>query len=639
MSSHRRKWGQFALTALLALAIVAPQFAAGLVAPASVAAAPAASDPYRFAETGHYVSGRFRDYYETRGGLYVFGLPITRAYWEVSTDGKKYLTQYFERARFEYHPENQAPYDVLLTLMGNEITNARRTESPFVRVANPNTPGGAYFNETGHTIGGLFLQFWTQYGGLQNFGFPLSEPFTERNAADGKDYVVQYFERERMELHPEQTDPRYQVLLGLLGTERANRVGIPAVVRAPEQVAPAGTAVPGGATANFPARHIEYGFNTYLIGNSAGAEHNKATLGKVSEAGFGWVRLQLIWRDVEPAKGQYHFDGLDYQIDQAYGAGANILLSVLKSPDWADPVAVSRGRAGSLPEDQAAFAALMRTVADRYIGKVQAYEIWNEQNLAGEVGGNVEVAPYVATLKSGYTAVKASDKSAAVLFGGLTPTGVKKPEVAIDDTEYLRQFYAYNGGEGKQYYDILAAHPGSAANAPETKFPDQPGDGKCPPIYANLEGTCWNTSPDFYFRRIEDQRAVMEQNGESAKQIWLTEFGWDACADFGASAPGYEYCQLTSSQRQGEYIVRAFGIAKNSWPWMGVMILWNLNYATIPNIAPGDEKYAWSVLGPNFVQPPRLRGDQGDAEVNAAAANQRDAACGQAIIAGPHAAH
>jgi len=601
--SKRLKYGKSVLAALLVAIVLLPLVATTTPIP-TVAAAPAATDPYRFAETGHYVSGRFREYYEARGGLYVFGLPLTRAYWESSTDGRKYLTQYFERARFEYHPENSQPYDVLLTLMGNEITNTRKSEAPFQKVPNPNIQGDAYFAETGHTISGLFLQFWVQYGGLQNFGFPLSEPFTERNETDGKTYTVQYFERERMELHPEQADPKYKVLLGLLGTERAARVGIAAVVRAPEVSPPTGTRIPGGQQLNFPARHIEYGFNTFLIGNSGGIEYNNSTLGKVREAGFGWVRIQLIWRDIEPTKGAYNFAPLDQQIDQAYGAGVNILVSVLKSPDWADPIAVSRGRAGSLPEDQEAFGNLMSLVADRYIGKVQAYEIWNEQNLAGEVGGHVEIAPYVATLKTGYQAVKKNDKSAAVLFGGLTPTGVKDLSVALDDAEYLRQFYAYNGGEGKQYYDILAAHPGSASNAPETKLPENPGDGKCPPIYANLEGTCWNTSPDFYFRRIEDQRAVMEQNGEGVKQIWLSEFGWDACADFGASAPGYEYCQLTNSQRQADYIVRAFKIGKDQWPWMGVMFLWNLNYATIPGIAPSDEKYAWSVLGPGFANRP-----------------------------------
>jgi len=248
----------------------------------------------------------------------------------------------------------------------------------------------------------------------------------------------------------------------------------------------------------------------------------------------------------------------------------------------------------------------MRRVSGRYAGKVQAYEIWNEQNLAAEVGGNVRVAPYLAVLKNGYQGVKKNDPTAWVLFGGLTPTAVNTANVALDDVEYLRQFYALNNGEGRQYYDALAAHPGSASNAPDTRFPN--GTGQCPPAaterYGSANGTCWNSSPDFYFRRIEEQRAVMEQNGESAKTIWLTEFGWDSCTG-GAPAPaGYEYCQVITREQQAAYIVRAFEIGKNEWPWMGVMFLWNLNYAAAPGIPAGDEKYGWSILGPGFTNFP-----------------------------------
>ena len=104
------------------------------------------------------------------------------------------------------------------------------------------------------------------------------------------------------------------------------------------------------------------------------------------------------------------------------------------------------------------------------------------------------------------------------------------------------------------------------------------------------------------FRRVERIRALMEKYGVY-KQVWLTEFGWDACQ--GLPAPnGYEYCALTGEQQQAANIVRAFQIGRDSWPWMGVMILWNLNYQSIPGIAPGDEKYAWAVLRPDFSSRP-----------------------------------
>jgi endonuclease YncB( thermonuclease family) len=87
-----------------------------------------------FAETGHTLCGAFLSYFRAHGldlgqpgiaeaeSLALFGLPISEATDEVSaTDGKTYLTQHFERARMELHPENSPPFDVLLGLLGNEI--------------------------------------------------------------------------------------------------------------------------------------------------------------------------------------------------------------------------------------------------------------------------------------------------------------------------------------------------------------------------------------------------------------------------------------------------------------------------------------------------------------------------------------
>lgn len=68
-----------------------------------------------FPETGKCSNGLFYDYWLANGGLAQQGLPLTNEFDEPSpTNGKIYRVQYFERARFEYHPENAAPYNVLL---------------------------------------------------------------------------------------------------------------------------------------------------------------------------------------------------------------------------------------------------------------------------------------------------------------------------------------------------------------------------------------------------------------------------------------------------------------------------------------------------------------------------------------------
>jgi hypothetical protein len=64
-----------------------------------------------FAETKHSLSGKFLSYWLKRGGLRVFGFPISEPFEEASpVDGVTRMTQYFERARFELHPEELASF-------------------------------------------------------------------------------------------------------------------------------------------------------------------------------------------------------------------------------------------------------------------------------------------------------------------------------------------------------------------------------------------------------------------------------------------------------------------------------------------------------------------------------------------------
>jgi hypothetical protein len=98
----------------------------------------------------------------------------------------------------------------------------------------------------------------------------------------------------------------------------------------------------------------------------------------------------------------------------------------------------------------------------------------------------------------------------------------------------------------------------------------------------------------FYFRRIEDQRAVMEKHGEGQKQVWLTEFGW--CSD--QREGGYVECINNSLQDQANYIVRAYQKAETDYPFMGVMFLWNLNFSTFQEWYTGPSHFA--ILNPDW---------------------------------------
>ena len=164
-----------------------------------------------FAATGFCVRGRFLDYWQANGGLARNGFPLGDERIEILEDGQPYTVQYFERVRLEYHPENAPPYDVLLGQFGRRVARGvAYREEPIA--------GQRFFPETGHNLGGRFLDYWEANGGLAQFGLPISGEIGAELAYQ-QIFMVQYFERARFEYHPENADPQYQILLGQFGRQ------------------------------------------------------------------------------------------------------------------------------------------------------------------------------------------------------------------------------------------------------------------------------------------------------------------------------------------------------------------------------------------------------------------------------------
>ncbi|HEY0068922.1 MAG TPA: erythromycin esterase family protein [Chloroflexia bacterium] len=211
-----------ALTSLICLMLSIPP------SPAVLYATPARAivtqqDSHTFPETGKTVKGRFLQYWQQNGGLAQQGYPISEEMQERSdTDGKTYTVQYFERAVFELHPENQMPYDVLLSLLGTfEYKRKYSDEDAPGQLASTENP--LLFPETGQALGGKFRVYWETHGGLAQQGYPISNELREVSPLDGKTYTVQYFERAVFELHPENAGSEHEVLLSQLGKFQYDR--------------------------------------------------------------------------------------------------------------------------------------------------------------------------------------------------------------------------------------------------------------------------------------------------------------------------------------------------------------------------------------------------------------------------------
>jgi hypothetical protein len=171
-----------------------------------------AQDERCFPETGHCISGVIRSYWEQNGGLSVFGYPISRLSVQTVEDWSGPV-QWFERDRLEDHSADGQ--GVLAGRLGARLLEKQgRPWQSFEKVDG--APAGCrYFPETGHSMCEPFLSYWNNNGGLERFGYPITEPMEE--TIGNWTGTVQYCERRRMEHHPENQGTQYEVLLGLLG--------------------------------------------------------------------------------------------------------------------------------------------------------------------------------------------------------------------------------------------------------------------------------------------------------------------------------------------------------------------------------------------------------------------------------------
>ncbi len=296
--------------------------------------------------------------------------------------------------------------------------------------------------------------------------------------------------------------------------------------------------------------------------------------------GFGWTKAQMSWKDVEPNPGDYRWGAWDQLIGAYHAEGIKILITIVKAPNWARPNNTNFSFDGP-PADPATYASFVGQFSGRYCGKVQAIEIWNEQNLHFMWGGEpLDAARYMSLLRSAYLAIKSACPSISVVSGAPEPTGALPPW-AMDDVAYLELMYQAGL---RNYSDAIGAHPWGYNNPPYAQIG-----------YTDPTEPSFKSHRSFFFREtLEAYRRVMVSFADANKRIWPTAFGWPSTAH---PAPGYEYAYNNTLEEQAQYSVTAYQMAK-AWGWIGPMFLWNLDFGvTYPN----TELAYWSLLRPDPV--------------------------------------
>lgn len=160
-------------------------------------------DPNRdfFPQSGHTLGGAFRYFWQSRGGVAVFGYPISEEFFEVNpANGQERLVQYFERARFEYHPELAGtPHEIQLGMLGRELIQrdpaAVRAMAPVPEISLLGTATTSYaasIEERVHNIAratdmfnGLVVPAGEEFSFLANSDFSPESGFVDGYAIVG----------------------------------------------------------------------------------------------------------------------------------------------------------------------------------------------------------------------------------------------------------------------------------------------------------------------------------------------------------------------------------------------------------------------------------------------------------------------
>ncbi|MGI5868200.1 MAG: hypothetical protein ACOX9C_01970 [Kiritimatiellia bacterium] len=230
------------------------------------------------------------------------------------------------------------------------------------------------------------------------------------------------------------------------------------------------------AIASMASLATSYSDNPYgVVAHVAYNEPAARTCATAKDAGLGWVRCDFDWDQIEREEGVWDFSKLDGVVAAAESEGIQLLPILGYSVPWAKPTYRHLDR----------WTNYVCRVVGRYRRRLPVVEVWNEQNLGSFWFGDPNPTNYLALLKATYEAVKAIDPEIKVSFGGTS-------RVPLD---YIGEIY---GLDGAGCFDILSIHPYTFPRRPEGMMDVQ----------------------------IEELRALMEENGDADKPVWITEIGW-----------------------------------------------------------------------------------------------------------------
>ncbi len=316
------------------------------------------------------------------------------------------------------------------------------------------------------------------------------------------------------------------------------------------------------------------------------------------DLGVTWVKYQFNWSLMEDSPGHFNelFALTRLYIQQTHDLGFRVLISIAKAPGWSrspDPDGIMRE--DGPPNDPQVLADMLTRLLNE-VGLdpqgqpfINAIEVWNEPNLMREwYGHSLTGSDYMRYFRTAYNAIRQFSPNITIITAAPAPTG--DSQYSTNDRTWMQQLY--NEGLAQYGNDVaVGIHPYGWANAPDSRCCSAPTRG-------------WDDQPQFFFLdTIEDYRSIMTANGHGSAQMWGTEFGWATFDGLQTSSgsrptdpPGEPYFAFLDQSQQANFTLRAFELAQ-ARPYLGPMILWNLNFATLGGaLDQSDSKAGYGLL-------------------------------------------
>ncbi|WP_081809476.1 cellulase family glycosylhydrolase [Mycobacterium sp. URHB0044] len=223
-------------------------------------------------------------------------------------------------------------------------------------------------------------------------------------------------------------------------------------------------------------------------------EQIEETLDALQAMGVQNVRIQIPWAGVQLlGPNSYLWQYVDNEVNAAYARNMGVLAEINATPWWAGSPPIN-----GQPNSPEAYATFVGKVAERYEGKIAAYEVWNEPN-AKFFFDPVDPAAYTDLLKVAYPAIKQADPSALVI-GAVVGSTLTIGQITMNPVDFVAGMYAA-GAHG--YFDALSFHP----------------------YHYTLPFSEGADVPQSPMRQLMAIRQLMDLNGDGGLKVWATEYG------------------------------------------------------------------------------------------------------------------